>query len=533
MRTPPRRSGAALALTLAVLAPLATVSAAPANATGAAAQARPASTVAWQPCEAQPKADCASVSVPLDWDSPTGPKIAIAIARVKAADPAQRIGTLLVDPGGPGGSGVGYVQDTLDPKDPSFSAALHRRFDIVGFDPRGVGASREIRCAKDLVEAEVDLRPDSQAEYDAIVRHNRLLGNDCRRHNGRLLGHIDTASVVRDMDAIRAALGESKVSYYGVSYGTQIGQQYAELFGGRLRALVLDSNVDHSLDAREYLRTSDIDFEGATGAFAAWCDRTRECALHGRGAFKVWRALLARAKAGTLRDVATDTLVDTERLRSTTFGAMYSPSHAKRGWFGLATTLRHWADATARPVNPPQDEKPGDGLESNTYQPIWCSDWRWRQADDYRSLRRAMAYGARFAPRTEGSLYYSDITTCAGWPVRVSNPQHRLSVKDGPARILVTASAFDPPTPRGWSLNVARQLPGSVFLTYEGVGHGDYYLSPCAQQAIDRYLISLATPAPGTRCPAVWPTAGTTSRTGPPALGYPFDAVTRGPGRVG
>jgi pimeloyl-ACP methyl ester carboxylesterase len=155
----------------------------------------------------------------------------------------------------------------------------------VGFDPRGVGRSNPVTCDQDLLNAQWNaIRPDSASSFAALREANHALGENCRSLTGPLVGHMDTASVVRDMDAIRSGLGEQRISYYGVSYGTLIGQQYAELYPSRIRAMTLDSNMDHSLGPWSYQKTETVAAEESYSQFADWCARTPSCAIHDRDA---------------------------------------------------------------------------------------------------------------------------------------------------------------------------------------------------------------------------------------------------------
>ena len=166
----------------------------------------------------------------------------MALARRPADDPAHRIGTLFYNPGGPGDGGVKYViaADTF------FSATLRARFDIVGLDPRGVGGSTPITCGVPALTPDYTFFPRTQQEFDAMVAHNRAVAQSCLQQTGPLLLHADTVSVARDHEAVRIALGVSKVSWLGLSYGTQVGAQYAQLYPNRTRAMVLDAVLDHS-----------------------------------------------------------------------------------------------------------------------------------------------------------------------------------------------------------------------------------------------------------------------------------------------
>ncbi|MGR4850175.1 alpha/beta hydrolase [Streptomyces sp. LARHCF252] len=465
--------------------------------------------IAWAPCESpsgEGSFECATVEVPVDWKRPNGARFDLALARHRATDPARRIGSLLVNPGGPGGSGVNFTFMAPD----SFSPELLERFDIVGFDPRGVGRSNPVVCDEDRINAQnALLYPDSASSFAALRKANRALGENCRDLTGPLADHMDTGSVVRDMDAIRTGLGERRITYYGVSYGTAIGQQYAERYPHRVRAMTLDSNMDHSLGPWGFQKTETIGVEESYGQFADWCARTPSCALHDRDARAVFDTLYKRAEAGELVEPGDPPQkVTPEDLQSAALGNMYDPA----GWFGFAQALADLdagAPAAARSVR-----KYGEPTEY-PFNSVMCQDYDFG-VSSYRTLARFQRELGRLAPVTRFStLGWTVQTGCQDWPSEVNNPQRRLDV-DGTPPILMTNSRYDPATPHSWGANAAKQIGReAVFLTYDGVGHGDYWLSPCARDAIDTYLVTLKTPRKGTHCPAVWPTGPSVQRQSP------------------
>jgi pimeloyl-ACP methyl ester carboxylesterase len=484
-----RRFSTAAAVT-AVLGSLLTAS--PASAAG---------TIDWRPCADAPGAECGTVTVPIDWAHPDRGTTSIALARRKATDPQARIGSLLMDPGGPGGAGAGEVKDGW-----SLSAEITKRFDTVGFDPRGVGGSTEIKCGLAELIADHPQVPRNQAEFGELARYNRNLGESCTRLTGPLAQHGDTKSVARDMDAIRAALGEPKLTYYGVSYGTLMGQQYAELFPDKVRALVLDSNMDHSqFTAWEFLQSETQSVQAEFREFAAWCDRAPGCALHGRDVSALTRDLQDKAARGELKDPQSGDAVTPLDLASIIQGSFYGP-----GWDRLATVLKSFADGTATASAKLRDEI---GVNA-VFQSVFCADWRLpvRSFAELEVYRRA---AAAFAPDVKvNALGWRAVTGCVGWPDPASNPQHPLQVHGAPP-LLMLSSRHDPATPYAWSQAAARQS-GSTLLTYDGWGHGAYFKhSPCVTKAADDYLITGKLPARGTHCAAVEPGAAQTLTTGP------------------
>ena len=203
-----------------------------------------AETLDWQPCAENAAVQCATITAPVDYAHPATGTVEVAVARKPATDPAHRIGVLFLMPGGPGGSGV----DTLV-RDVPMPAELTARFDVVSFDPRGTNRSNPVMCDANLAANPPNVVPDTGGTLAAVKAYSRALGDSCREHTGPLVDHVDSANVARDIDAIRAALGERKLTLYGISYGTLAGQMYAENFPHRVRAMLLDSVFDHSLSA--------------------------------------------------------------------------------------------------------------------------------------------------------------------------------------------------------------------------------------------------------------------------------------------
>ncbi|MEU4620858.1 alpha/beta hydrolase [Actinoplanes sp. NPDC023801] len=506
-----RRTSARLAVPIIVLALLGV--AMPGVARAAQPAGPVAESIAWGPCDPEDgppeRVVCGELRVPIDWKRPHGPSVTLALAKLPATDPARRIGPLLINPGGPGGSGVDFAYAAPE----AFSPAITDRFDIIGFDPRGQARSNVINCDLDAIIAQAEvLYPHSAAEYAELRAANRALVRTCRDLSGPLVKYADTASVARDMDAIRAALGERRISYYGVSYGTMIGQQYAELFPDRIRAMTLDSNMDHSQNLASYQKWETLAMEGSFRQFTAWCDRTEACALHEQGALAYFDTLYERAEAGEL--VVNGATIAPEGLVGLIFGFLYDPA----SWFQLADELILLGNG-GEPARLRGEPVP------NGYLPVMCSDFRF-EVGSYPALRTLEKAQNRLAPHTRlNPLAWTDLTGCQNWPYGVTNPPHRLRASAKLPPILLANSRWDVATPYQWGTTLASQLPSATFLTYDGVGHGTYWLSPCARAAIDTYLVERRTPAKGTHCPAVFPTSPLTAQTGIP---YPLIPGLRG-----
>ena len=498
-----------LGLAVALVTGAALLTAAPAQAGTTTTHTPP---LTWGPCADapdDPTATCATLTLPVDWAHPHGATFGLALARRAATDPAHKIGPLLVNPGGPGGSGVDFVlQDSS-----FFSADLRARFDLVGFDPRGVGRSNPVVCSLDLLRQAPFPVPGSQAEYDALLSYNEKLGEDCRAHTGALFDHVDTLSVVRDLDAIRAALGVGKISYYGVSYGTLIGQEYAELYPSHYRALVIDSNMDHSLGTRAFLDTEAATDEDAFNEFAAWCDRDATCALHATGVVPVWNELMRRADAGTLKDPQSGQAVTWFDLSNFAVGAFYGPDWAQLA-AALAAVYQQQPGAVAALAARVAPKAAGDAAGELGENPltVFCEDWS-LPVRGYQQLRALFAESNRIAPELRVSpIGWGVSVSCLGYPSPVNNPQHRLRVRtDQP--VLEINSRHDPATAYAWAVHDAQMLgDAGRFVTYQGWGHGAYPHSACTIGYVDHYLIDQRLPDRGASCPAVPPADQVTPR---------------------
>ena len=450
--------------------------------------------ITWGPCEEEPSVECGRLAVPIDWSRPSGPTVELTLARRKSTDPAARVGSLLTNPGGPGNSGV---NDILRPS--GLSKEVQRRFDIVSYDPRGVARSGSVTCSAAVYNEMPYPVMTSQADYDKWVAFDRKLVADCRKHTGPLYDHLDSANVARDMDAIRAALGEAKLTSYGVSYGTLAQQMYAELFPNRIRAMVLDSNMDHSLNARAFQVSEAATVQDSFDEFVAWCERDSACVLHGRDVRALWKGLVDKAGRGELRWPGDGRVVSAHNLLW--LGVVLNEAPVWR----LEAKVLNALDGGPVPEDMPGP--PGNGPVNGEFAElptaILCEDYNLtlRDYNEYAEVMRgsnAVAPDMRYNPMPMG-----DMPICQGHPN--TNPQHRLRYT-GKTPLLVGTSKHDPDTPYAWSANVARQLGSkATLLTYEGWGHGIYGMTQCTTEAMDNYLISLTVPAKGTRCPAEEP----------------------------
>ncbi|MFI1918612.1 alpha/beta hydrolase [Nocardia sp. NPDC020380] len=462
--------------------------------------------LSWTNCPAEmgTQVQCASVEVPLDWDKPDGDKITVGLNRLPASDAAHRIGSLVIDPGGPGGAGTGVVAgESAHPG--ILPAQLRSRFDLIGFDPRGIGTSKPlVQCDTELQAKLPDIYPTDQASFDALVAANRALGQSCQRLTGPLLDHVDTINVARDLDVVRQRLGDGPLNYLGLSYGTEIGFEYARLFPGNSRALVLDGALVHSLPPSAMHVYETAAFEDTLHRFADWCHTATDCALGGDDANSVVRDLATQARRAPLAapgcaasGECKPTVGLGDLMQQIQDQMLFAPDlqPVSPGWPGLAKALdqaRH-GDATAlSPAKPTPADAAGLA--------VGCAEFR-ADFDSYAMLKSEQALAATLAPNTLGiGQSYSYLAQCQGWPGAFSNPPHTDIAKPTIRPLLVNAT-HDPSTSYGWAQLMATEIPNAVFLTRDGNGHTSSFLPGQTRDAIVDYLINGTLPAPGTVLP--------------------------------
>ncbi|WP_084534962.1 alpha/beta hydrolase [Nocardia yamanashiensis] len=453
-----------------------------------AAGAEPVSSLKWRPCQENSAFECATLPVPIDWANPGGAGIDIAVVIDRADDPSRRIGTLISLPGGPGSSGIDEILGGA-----MFSGDLRSRFDIVSMDPRGVGRSHPVQCDAGLAADRPALDPDSGALLSDIRSYATDLAASCHTHTGPLLDNLDAKSVARDVDALRNALGERKISLYSHSYGTMSAQAYAELFPQNLRASLLDSVDDHSLGGAAFMASEARAGQDAFAEFASWCARDAGCALHGTDVRATYRTLWDAATRGELRTPGNPA----RPLRPLELSQQTTQRLDHPDWAELATDLQTLT-ATPKGTPAPVETPHATGTPTPFPAVIFCSDWQFDIPDQTRwqSLwndqhTNAPTLGAHFA--------WTAGTFCSAWPTPPANPPHHPTVQHAPPTLILN-SRHDPATPHEWATRVAAQTPATL-LTYEGWGHGTYNRNPCTTTAADHYLTDLTLPAT-TSCPA-------------------------------
>lgn len=456
-------------------------------------------TLAWADCGAP--FECATLNVPLDYQQPAGRSISLSLIRLPAADPTTRIGSLLTNPGGPGGSGIDFVRQNAQAL---FSSDLRARFDIVGFDPRGVGMSTPVECVDgptlDALNA-LDPIPDTAAERTALIDGAKRFDAGCQARSGDLLPFMSTADAARDMDQIRIALGEPKLTYLGFSYGTYLGTVYAGLYPKNIRAFVLDGALDPTLTFTQVEEAQGRSFERELNRFLADCASSSTCEFRNGGkpgpAFDALMAsidkhpLPARA-SGDPRPVGPGEAFTGVLVALYATGSW--PTLAKGlalAQLGDGSILLYLADL--------YNGRQADGSYSNeaaANSAVNCLD---NVAPTRLSAIETLAATyRRTAPRFGVAVAYSGLV-CAFWPVRPTGTRTIIHAAGAPP-ILVVGTTGDPATPYAWAVSLAQQLSSGVLLTRKGEGHTAYGQNPCIDAAVDAYLIELAVPAAGTVC---------------------------------
>lgn len=452
----------------------------------------------WKDCE--DGFECTTVEVPLDYSKPSGDKLGISVIRLPAQDSSDRIGSLLTNPGGPGGSGVDFVRQVGR----AFGADLRKRFDIVGFDPRGVAGSDPVRCNTGAQLDDffsTDASPDDEQETRALGTEGEEFAQNCETKAADKLPHVGTVNAARDMDVLRAALGDDKLTYYGASYGTYLGAFYAEQFPKNVRALVLDGAVDPTLSSTELLIEQAKGFETALRAFA------EDCVANGCPFGDSADAVVTR-----IGDLLDD--IDKKPLTSTRDDREVTESLAVMGIARSLYVKEYWPvlrQALTKAINDSDGtillglademvDRKADGTYSNqtdANMAVNCVDKPTPQ--NLAAYGKAAAEAEKSAPRFGPFVVWGGVP-CVYWPTQ-SAPEPKPLTANGADPILVVGTTRDPATPYKWSENLADQLSSGVLLTFEGDGHTAYLQgNACITNAVDDYLVTTDPPKNGTTC---------------------------------
>ena len=461
-----------------------------------AVAAPPPARLVWKGCGGG--FQCSTLQVPLDDAAPAKATIALALTRTLATGPKARIGSLIVNPGGPGASAVAFLKAAAA----DIPVEVRARFDLVAFDPRGVGGSAPIRCATTAQldrYFHLDPAPTDAAGLAALEAGNRAFAAGCTQRSGQVLSHVSTVEAARDMDRVRAAVGDERLTYLGYSYGTAIGTAYLEQFPTRVRAMVLDGPLDPTLTWDRLLAGQSAGFDIALKAYLADCQRTacafRRAVQGNLGA--AYDALAAKLKRRPLPGDATRTVGPGEFSLGVGVG-LYDKQD---GWpaisAGLAAAVRgQGAVLLALSDSYLERTKAGYDNQNEANFAVNCIDRPWpREEAPYLALAKRVG---RSYPRFGPSIVLSGLG-CAVWPVPPVSRPHAVTGAGAPT-VVVVGTTRDPATPYVWAQGLAKQLAKAVLLTHEGDGHTAYRASAraCLTAPIDAYLLTGKAPAEAT-----------------------------------
>ncbi|WP_251094366.1 alpha/beta hydrolase [Streptomyces sp. Caat 7-52] len=460
----------------------------------------------WRDCGV-PGFQCATMKAPLDYAKPDAGAVRLAVARKKATGKSRPLGSLLVNPGGPGGSAVGYLQDYAGL---GYPAQIRARYDMVAMDPRGVARSEPVECLDGRqmdTYTQTDLTPDDRQERNAVVAAQRKFAESCGTHSARLLRHVSTVEAARDMDILRAVLGDRKLNYVGASYGTLLGATYAGLFPERVGRMVLDGAMDPSLDARRLNQDQTAGFETAFRAFAEDCVRHTDCPLGGKGTTpaQVGDHLQAFFRKLDAHPVpagdASGRRLGEALATNGVIASMYDEGSWEALREALTSAMKEHDGSGLLSLSDSYYERDPSGHYSNLMMAnaaVNCLDLP-PAFNGAEAVEKGLPAFQKASPVFGSGLAWASLN-CAFWPVRATGEPHRIEAK-GAAPIVVVGTVRDPATPYRWARSLAGQLSSARLLTYDGDGHTAYGRgSACIDTAIDTYLLRGTPPTAGKRC---------------------------------
>lgn len=447
--------------------------------------------IQWASCDDIPGVECATIEVPVDHALPKGPRFGLRIGRLLNTDPSHKRGSLLLIPGGPGPG----IQIMLVDNGPAMHLEEVRRFyDVVSFDPRGIGRSNPVRCAPELVPPVTlpSADPPTREQFEASARANTAFFRSCFALTGELMAHLTTKDTAADIERIRLALGQTDgLVAYGGSFGSAYGAAYLEGFGDHVKTMVLDGVVDNSVAMPTFITRNILSVQDAFDRFSRWCEAESACALHGKDVGAAFDA--AMTKAPLVRQLVPQFLAagnDPE------FGWALIARMLAEVAAGDTTTLDELTRvaAGANTVIGKQEDPAITAGKSGIFLGVLCGEWG--PQNDYTALLEASATVTRLAPRfawkywdpTPQAHATASVAGCAGWPIADSNPPHRLQVGSH-SNVLVANPTYDPATPLTNAASVWLQIPEARLLIAEADGHQSWLVSDCAFESELRFLL--------------------------------------------
>ncbi|MGW7365085.1 alpha/beta hydrolase [Streptomyces sp. NPDC054841] len=497
---------------------------------GAPSPSVPAPKLDWRPCVQGGQFDCATAQVPLDYRSPGGRTIELAVVKRKATGPGRRIGTLFFNPGGPGGPGTVQMPQNYE----FFPREVRKRFDIVSWDPRGIGSSTAVNCFASPEEAAAWVAskaagfPVGEQERTAYIAAYKDLARRCQQRDPELLRHVSTADTARDLDQLRQAVGDPQLTYLGISYGTILGATYANLFPGKVRAMALDSNIDpqawtnHASDDDPRLTTflrmgSDRTAAATLDRFLALCGSTTAA----RCAFSAGSPKATRNRFDQLMRRLREHPVGAWTYGRTVGDLVNSLYAVHPGWTDLAGRLQDlWQGRAPQPAPlPPAPPVPNPNpyLGEEQAAAVLCSDSpNPRDPGVYHALEEAAATRAGDV----GRFWAWAAEGCATWPAVAADRYRGPWNKPTAHPVLVVGTTYDPSTPYANAQAMAKELANARLLTNDGYGHTALINpSSCVQAHESRYLIDGTLPPAGTTCRQDTPPFSTPRPSGGVATG--------------
>ena len=474
----------------------------------------PSASIEWVSCsslnpEAPPGLECSQLEVPLDWNDACGEKIALGLTRLSSPN-SDKIGSLIYNPGGPGSLASEVLAAQALAADASvltpFSKNLTEKFDIVGVDPRGIGLSTHIRCDPEAWNKRTSYFPKTENEFSQMVENNKAVWKSCEALSGRLMGFVDTVSVAKDLDAVKKALGDEKLTFMGASYGSLIGQTYAKLYPDGYRALALDGIVDHDQSETNPVLTEALAYDQEFVRFADWCSNSTACAGHGMDVLKIWNTLVHQANKSPIPAPGCDGKACAQDIQGEDmlFAAQGALLHVQpltpgsASWALLAVAIAEAAQGNATLFSA------SIGLAQSENDPrfagpaISCLDWP-AASLDFKAFQSKYAEVAAASPNVRAATQSWTIQAqCIGYPFKPTNLPGDMSVENKHSTpVLLVQSRFDPSTSLTWAENVREQIAETRFVLREGDGHTSYFHGGGAAKVMDDYLVNLKLPEDG------------------------------------